>query len=335
MSAKSKEATSKIEAEKSISELSPASQTESSLDETASTLEAVTPKKIPTSQKTSPIIWGTILTLIVAIVIGATAYTSYQEAQQADYINLNYNIYSESLDKTIETFNNHVDKKVETKELADNINSQLSQTQNLIKQNQASLKNNPPTKAKDLYSQISQQFNKINTFLDKTIILKDLDGCISPQYSEFTKVKDQLKTLSKESKYFDTFPNLQARFETAATLNAVLQSNIDASLACFDTFSKGGFSPNEDLRSKIEKERNIYKSNVENYKEMSQAAKDQDNSRLSQAQKKGGSFFNVYYEINLKTYFITIASSLKEDSKTLENSRKNIQKYKTDIINTL
>jgi len=161
MSAKSKEATSKIEAEKSISELSPASQTESSLDETASTLEAVTPKKIPT--------------LIVAILIGATAYTSYQEAQQAGYINLNYNIYSESLDKTIETFNNHVDKKVETKELADNINSQLSQTQNLIKQNQASLKNNPLQKLKTFIhkflNSLTRPFQQSNaTYLLYTVL---------------------------------------------------------------------------------------------------------------------------------------------------------------------
>ncbi|MEI6729572.1 MAG: hypothetical protein WCK98_08095 [bacterium] len=290
-------------------------------------------KNTSRSNMTLPfIIIGVAVFLVVAVISGALFYSSYQKKLQKDYVDGNFTIYSEALDKTIETFNAQDTEKVETQEQVKKIKAQLDQTQALVKQKQASLKTNPPAKVQSIDKQITAQFTGMSTLLEKTVIYTDLGWCVTPNYVEFVNINDQIKAISKDSKFFDTFPNLKIRFDKAATLTAGLQAKIDASLVCFDTYAQDSFKLTDDLKTKIVAERDRYKNYVVAYTEMSQAAAEQNNTKLVEAQKKVESFYLVYFESSLKSYFTSIASSLRLEARSLENSRVTIEKNKNDII---
>ena len=290
-------------------------------------------KKTPKSKKTLLlIIVGVVVFLVVAVISAAFIYSSYQKKLRKDYINSNYDIYSQTLDKTITAFNTQDTEKVETKEQFDKIKTELVDTKSLVKQKQSSLKTNPPALAKDVDQKITAEFENINTFLDKTIAYTDLGWCVVPNYLEFVNISEQIKGVSKDSKYFDTFPNLKIRFDKAATLTAGLQSKIDASLVCFDTYSSDSIKLSDDLKTKIVAERDRYKNYVAAYTEMSQAASERNNTKLVTAQKKVESFYLVYFESSLKSYFTNIASNLRLEAKSLEARKSILEKYKNDII---
>jgi hypothetical protein len=272
--------------------------------------------------------------LIIAIILGVFFYSQFRTSQKQN-LESNYNSYVEVFSKTVEVFKAQDAQKIEDKEKAEVVKTQINEVKSLITKNQDNLKTSVNSKIKDFDKQIVGEFKAMNSILSKTIVYVDLDWCAATQYSEFTQLAARMKSINRDSKIFDTSANLKARFDESASLYTRMHTKIETTLKCFDTYLNGYYPITDDLKVKLKEEIERYKGYALAYTEMSQAAVEQNNVKLAEAQKKVGWLITVYFESSLKTYFSSIAESLRKSISDLEKNKEIMDKSKNEIAKTL
>lgn len=281
------------------------------------------------------IILSSLIVIVIASMTGVYLYSSNQKKVATEFLNNNFEAYKKSVDKTIQVFNQYDKENQDTQVKVDKLKDDLNLTKNEVNNQKNILKTTVPDKYTKWNQDILVEFNSLNELNDNTILYLDLSWCITPEYTKFTELSSQATQINKDSKPVDTFVNIKNRFDKLTIITLGMQEKIENSLKCFEKYPVSAIASDSAFISNITQEKDRYKKYVEIYKQISQAAEQEDNTRMLAASKNLDLFYSVYFEKSIQSLASTLDSNLRSQAKNIENNLEILKTSKDQYLKSL